>query len=165
MQLKQSNPKMAWNPRFDTSIGGPVFDIAGSKMTLTKMNENIYFLEELNNSMLHRTQQFRLAPWLVCGNTVPAGEVNENRYNGYPQKQPSEVEYFSRFASDPSTIFLTNNNQNTSPHECGDNYVYKTISTLESHTSPTADQIKGMSPLTQDRPIDSTRFVAFKGIG
>lgn len=67
-------------------------------MTLTKMNENIFFLNELNNSLLHRTQQYRIAPWFVCGQLVPPGEVNENWSNGYPQKNPSEVEYFSRFA-------------------------------------------------------------------
>lgn len=61
-------------------------------------------------------------------------------------------------------MYVTANNQNTSSHECGNNYVYKTIDTLESHTSPTPDEIKGMSPLTADRPIDSARFVVFKGI-
>lgn len=111
-------------------------------MTLTKMNNNIFFLEELNNSLLHRTQQFRLAPWLVCGNLVPAGEVNENRYNGYPQKDPGEVEYFSTYSRAAEDVYLTANNQNTSPQNCGDNYVYKTIDTLESHTSPTAEEIK-----------------------
>jgi|GEM_PF-310655 len=134
-------------------------------MTLTKMNENIFFLEELNNSMLHRVQQFRIAPWIACGNMLPPGEVNENWYNGYPSVNAGDTEYFSRYANDPSEVHLTNNNQNTSPHACGDNYVYKTIDTLETHTSPTPDEIKGMSPLTQDRPIDSARFTAFKGIG
>lgn len=90
---------MARNPRFDTTIGGPVYDIAGSKMTLTKMNENIFFLNELNNSLLHRTQQFRVAPWFVCGEMVPAGEVDENWNNGYPQTSATSVEYFSTFAA------------------------------------------------------------------
>lgn len=133
-------------------------------MTQTKMNNNTYFLEELNNSMLHRTQQYRVAPRLVCGKTVPPGQVDENWYNGYPQKNPGSVEYFSTFARAPGDVYLTNNNTNTSPHNCGDNYVYKTIDTLESHTSPTPEEIKGMSPLTQDRPIDSARFITFKGI-
>lgn len=62
-------------------------------------------------------------------------------------------------------MFITNTNENNSTHECGSNYVYKTIDTLESHSSPTQDEIKGMSPLTADRPIDSARFVALKGIG
>ena len=47
--------------------------------------------------MLHRTQQFRIAPWIVCGKVVPAGEVNENRYDGYPQKAPQDVAYFSTY--------------------------------------------------------------------
>ena len=154
---------MAWNPRFDITIGGPVFDIAGSKKTTVQMNSNLFFLEELNNSMLHRTQQYRIAPRFVCGNIVPPGEVNENRYNGYPHKDPNTVEYFSKFGG--ANVIVSNNYQTPAVHACGETFVYKTIDTLESHSSPTAEQIEKMTPLTADRPIDSARFVAFKGIG
>ncbi len=133
-------------------------------MTLTKMNNELFFLDEMNNSMLHRTQHYRIAPWLVCGNLVPPGEVDENRYNGYPHMDGKDTEYFSKFNAG-ANVYLSPDNTNTSAHQCGENYVYKTIDTLESHSSPTPDQIKAMTPLTADRPIDSARFVGFKGIG
>lgn len=163
MQLQQNNPKMAWNPRFDTTIGGPVFDIAGTKKTTVQMNSNLFFLEELNNSLLHRTQHYRIAPWIVCGKVVPPGEVDENWYNGHPEKASSTVEYFSKFGQ--GNVIIVTNNIKPNTQACGETFFYKTIDTLESHTSPTAEQINKMTPLTADRPIDSARFVAFKSIG
>jgi hypothetical protein len=42
---------------------------------------------------------------------------------------------------------------------------YKTIDSLSLHTSPNEPQISLFTKTTPDRPIDSTRYLTFKGIG
>lgn len=42
---------------------------------------------------------------------------------------------------------------------------YKTIDSLSLHTSPTPDQVEQFITTTPDRPIDSIRYITFKGIG
>jgi hypothetical protein len=43
--------------------------------------------------------------------------------------------------------------------------LYKTIDSLSVHNAPTPDHISQLTTTTPDRPIDSIRYVSFKGIG
>ncbi len=47
---------------------------------------------------------------------------------------------------------------------CKTRIIYKTISSIVKHTSPTPDEVKGMNIATQARWVDTKRYISFKGI-
>lgn len=166
--LKTNDRQFAFNPTYNRNIWGSLFDIWGASLASGNTAWTTALAAQSFGVFLQvaYTKQigFALTPsfvrrnydWCMPKNPIPVWWYNF--FNVIQNPNGRDIQVASPTANGWAWSY------NSDP-VCKERLVYKTISSIVKHTSPTADELTGMNITTPSRPIDPKRYISFKGLG